>query len=110
MARRRPTLDIFLGILLVLVCNAAYVVTAFVTLSTRYAAELLRQLYPNDSYVVLSALFWAIFVTGFVQLLYAVPLYWIFRRKRRPEIATGIAIMAGLTLLLTASCFMSFAV
>ncbi|MEL7054358.1 MAG: hypothetical protein AAGM45_21620, partial [Cyanobacteria bacterium J06588_5] len=93
MARRRPTLDIFLGILLVLVCNAAYVVTAFVTLSTRYVAELLRQWYPNDSYVVLSALFWAIFVTGFVQLLYAVPLYWIFRRKRRPEIATGIAIM-----------------
>lgn len=42
---------------------------------------------------------------GATQLLYLAPAAWICHRRRRPGLVAGLAVVAGLTLLLNAACW-----
>jgi hypothetical protein len=51
----------------------------------------------------LGVIIFGLYFYGLIQLVYVVPLY-LFLRKRKPATATGLAIAAGLVILVNATC------
>lgn len=104
MKKKNELFEVVVGIILILALN---IVALLFFLSALHAP--LTAIFPSlkGSYGI--PFFMA--ATGglsFYQLLYAIPLYVWFRRRRSAAIAKGITLGAVLTALLCGACFLVF--
>ncbi|MEO1636317.1 MAG: hypothetical protein AAFS04_14695 [Cyanobacteria bacterium J06631_9] len=90
------------GMAVIGVCHVVYVVIVF------FLPIFLEWLnfQSSDPYFALTVWFTGLLSIGLAQLLYVVPFYIFFRKKRKLEIAQGVAVMAVITLLLSGGCFL----
>jgi len=61
--------------------------------------------YAINSAAGRDAALYMFYLFGITQLIYAIPMAVIFRKKGRPAVAKGVVIGAAITFLLNAACF-----
>ena len=102
MTNSNTKVEVLAGMVFLCLCHVAYIAFVFFI---PLLLEGFNILSDDNTYLVL--IIWVIGISGIgiFQLLYAVPFYFHFRKQSHLELAKGVAIMAGLTLLLNGGCF-----
>jgi hypothetical protein len=96
-------LDVFSGIVLLMLCHAVFV-------SLSYAVHILSlqtwSASGNMPWDNIFALAYLPFAIGLTQLIYVIPLCLCLRRRRQLDMIKGVTIAAIVTVLLNGSCFL----
>jgi hypothetical protein len=96
-------LDVFSGIVLLMLCHAVFV-------SLSYAVHILSlQTWSASGNMLwgnIFALAYLPFAIGLTQLIYVIPLCLCLRRRRQLDMIKGVTIAAIVTVLLNGSCFL----
>jgi amino acid permease len=103
MSRRSEISNIFIGIVLLILCHLAYLMLAGLIV------YLLASMPNTDiSQKVNTVLGISVLGIGLTQALYVVPLCLYLSKRRQHTVVKGVLIGAVLTMLLNGSCFLLF--